>query len=179
VAVPESGKIQIYTGDGKGKTTAGLGLALRARGRGKKVAIVFFDKGGDNYGERKLLKNIGVDWFAFGLDRIDPQTNRFRFGINEADLREAEKGLEKVRALYEADYDLLILDEFNTSIGTGLITLESALALVNTKPERLELVLTGRNAPTEIIERADLVTEMKLVKHYFYQGTPARLGIEF
>src|SRR3989338_8536506 len=93
------GLIQIYTGNGKGKTTAALGLALRARAAGKRVAMVFFDKGGEHYSERKILGELGGDWFAYGLDRIGPKTERFRFGVIPDDVAQAEHGIAKARKL--------------------------------------------------------------------------------
>ncbi len=173
------GQIHVYTGDGKGKTTAGLGLALRASGQGKKVAIIFFDKGGFEYGERHslpLLKN--VDFFVTGLVRFKPGTP-FRFSILDEDKAEAERGLQLARALFTKGYDLIILDEINTSTKLKMLKLRDVLQLMQDKPEQIEMVLTGRRAPKKILEGADLVTEMKLKKHYFYKGIAARQGIEY
>lgn len=178
------GKIQIYTGHGKGKTTAALGLAIRALGRDKKVAIVYFDKGGDHYGERKILDKLkataNLNYFVFGALRFNPEEKTFRFGVEDQDKEEANKALAKVEQLFKEDnLDLLILDEINSTIVLGMLKLEPVLALLEKKPENLELVLTGRDAPQELLDKADLVTEMKLIKHYFYQGQEAREGIEF
>ncbi len=173
------GQIHVYTGDGKGKTTAGLGLALRASGHGKKVAIIFFDKGGFNYGERHslpLLKNI--DFFVTGLVRFKPGTP-FRFSILEEDKDEAERGLQLARALFRKKYNLIILDEINTATKLKMLKLNHVLELMKDKPEHIEMVMTGRRAPKKIMETADLVTEMKLRKHYFYKGIAARRGIEY
>lgn len=218
-----TGLIQIYTGNGKGKTTAALGLALRARGAGKRVAIVFFDKGGDHYSERKILGKFGIDWFACGLDRIDPKTGRFRFGVLPEDVVEAEKGIAKARELAslrrlerseaeprdldgssrdfsaslaaarsgrndaeEVGYDLLILDEINSAVALGMIPESVVEELIATKPPELEFVLTGRievvhgkGFRPKYFDRADLLTEMRLEKHYFYHGVAAREGIDF
>jgi len=179
---PVFGLIQIYTGDGKGKTTAALGLALRAAGAGKKVGVIFFDKGGEHYSERKVLaeKFVGIiDFVVTGRDRIDPTTNRFDFSITEKDKTEAARALAEARRMFSNGYDLIILDEFNTSAGLKLFSEEEALKLLSEKPEFVELVLTGRNALPSVIEKADLVTEMKMVKHYYHQGVKAREGIDF
>lgn len=180
------GLVQVYTGNGKGKTTAALGLALRARAAGKRVAIVFFDKGGEHYSERKILSSIGVDWFGYGMDRIDPVMNRFRFGVLPEDTVAAEQGIAKAMTLVHATYDLLILDEVNTAVALGMVSEKSVERLIEVKPEALELVCTGR---TEVahgtvirpsyFDRADLMTEMRLEKHYFYSGTPAREGLDY
>lgn len=172
--------LQVYTGNGKGKTTAALGLAARARGAGQKVAIVYFDKGGTHYSERKLFKELGIDYFASGLDRIDPKTGRFRFGVTPADIKEAKRGLSAAgKFLISKKYDLVILDEINSTVDLKMLKASEALKIIKHKPDKTELVLTGRNVPKEFLEIADLVTEMKLVKHYFYRGTRAREGIDF
>ncbi|OGY88920.1 MAG: hypothetical protein A2927_00050 [Candidatus Komeilibacteria bacterium RIFCSPLOWO2_01_FULL_45_10] len=177
------GKIQVYTGYGKGKTTAALGLVIRALGRGKKAAIVYFDKGGNHYGEREILDQLAGDnfqYFVTGAERFDPESKTFRFGVEERDKQEAEQGLKIVEDLFKkASLDLLVLDEINSTISLGMLKLEDVLDLLNKKPPGLELVLTGRDAHPRILEKADLVTEMKMVKHYFYQGTEAREGIEY
>lgn len=177
------GKIQVYTGDGKGKTTAALGLVIRALGRGKKAAIVYFDKGGDHYGERKILdKLVGADfqYHVTGAERFDPRSKTFRFGVEAGDKREARRGLRMVEDFFMADnLDLLVLDEINSTIALGMLNLEEVLVLLDKKPASLELLLTGRNADPRILAKADLVTEMKMVKHYFYQGIEAREGIEY
>ena len=178
-----AGKIQVYTGYGKGKTTAALGLAIRALGRSKKVAIVYFDKGGSHYGERTMLdKLVGKNFTSHvpGAPRFDPQAKTFRFGVEEQDKAEALRGLQIVKDFFEADQlDLLVLDEINSTIALGMLKLESVLALLEQKPGKLELVLTGRDCPQALLDKADLVTEMKMIKHYFYQGQEAREGIEY
>jgi cob(I)alamin adenosyltransferase len=177
------GQIHIYTGDGKGKTTAALGLAIRAVGAGKKVAIVYFDKGGTHYSERTVLTERftgNIDWFACGLDRIDQRTGRFRFGVTDEDRAEAQRGFGIVQELVaKGGHDLLILDEINSTVDLGILAKEPVVAFINAKPEALELVLTGRNAPPEFRERADLVSEVTLKDHYFYRGVPAREGFDF
>lgn len=178
---PHLGKIQVYTGDGKGKTTAALGLAMRAIGNGYKVGIIFFDKGGSYYGERKildLLADQGLQYKVFGLSRMT-EGKGFRFKNEEGDLAEAQKALEQAKSWMNSDLDLLILDEINTTVKTGLLKLENILELVSHKRKNLELILTGRYCPPEILEKADLVTEMKPVKHYISKGLGARPGIEY
>lgn len=178
-----NGKIQIYTGDGKGKTTASLGLCIRALGRNKKVAIVYFDKGGDNYGERKILDKLvdsKIQYFVFGSRRFNAESKAFRFGVTNKDKHEAEMAIEKAKELFlDPALDLLVLDEINSAISSRMIKLETVMDLVAIKPEKLELVLTGRGAPKKLINASDLVTEMKLIKHYFYSGQEAREGIEY
>jgi len=174
------GLIQVVTGDGKGKTTSALGQAMRTSGAGKRAAIIFFDKGGDHYSERSELEKLDIDWFAYGRDRIDPKTGAFDFSVTDEDKRLGSEGLEKVRELMLAGaHDLIVLDEINSSTDLGFCSEVEVLKLMDAKPETLELVLTGRNAPTSFKEKAHLVTEVKLVKHYFYSGVKAREGLDF
>lgn len=178
-----TGLIQVYTGDGKGKTTASLGLALRAVSQGTRVAIVHFDKGGTHYAEREIIaaKFPGeIDLFGTGLDRIDPKTNRFRFGVTDDDKAEAERGLSLVRDIFrKGAHGLVVMDEINCTVALGMLDEAAVLAVVGEKPAHAELVLTGRNAPQSFRDLADLVTEMTLVKHYFYKGVPARYGLDY
>ncbi|MFH1047686.1 MAG: cob(I)yrinic acid a,c-diamide adenosyltransferase [Patescibacteria group bacterium] len=177
------GLIQIYTGDGKGKTTAALGLAVRAVGAGKKVAIIYFDKGGEHYSERKVLaeKFAGeIDFYATGQDRINPDTGRFRFGVEDKDIAEAAWGFGLAqRLIAAAEHDLIILDELNTAVSLGMLPAEPVEDLLRHKPLQIELVLTGRGAPQSFRDLADLVTEMGLVNHYYYHGVQAREGFDF
>ncbi|MFW6389434.1 MAG: cob(I)yrinic acid a,c-diamide adenosyltransferase [Marinilabiliaceae bacterium] len=167
--------VHIYTGNGKGKTTAALGLALRAAGSGKKVFFGQFVKG-MAYSEVSIIneKLPEIDHQLFGQKcfiKRDPK---------EEDFEAAREGLEKVRALIkEKKYDLMVLDEINIALYYKLIHLEEVTELLDNFPEETELVLTGRYAPEELIEKADLVTEMKEIKHYFKQDIKARKGIEF
>ncbi len=182
--LPKSkGLIQIFTGNGKGKTTAALGTAIRAVGKGMKVAIVYFDKGGTHYSERPVIasKFAGeIDIFPTGLDRIDPKTNKFRFGVTDEDRTEAERGLAIVRDLLSRhDHQLVILDEINSTVSLGMLNEADVLAVITSKPDDVELILTGRDAPASFRDLADLVTEMNLVKHYFYHGVPAREGLDY
>lgn len=171
----ERGCVQVYTGNGKGKTTASLGLALRAVGRGLKVCMFQFIKGGGQYGE-----HLAAEKLAPFLTII--QTGRPGW-VNTKDITAdrivAQEALIKAETLLTSgDYDLFICDEINGAVGFGLIDIEQVLELIKRKPVKTELVLTGRNATEEIIEVADLVTEMREIKHYYKAGVPARTGIE-
>lgn len=176
------GKIHVYTGDGKGKTTAALGLAIRACGWGKKAAIVYFDKGGELYGERTILNKLAgrISYYVTGKKRLCQPAGGFNFKIEEIDKQEAARGLKIVTELFkDSTLDLLILDEINVVLNLNILGLDEFLNILDNKPKHLELVLTGRDAPQQVLERADLVTEMRLVKHYFYKKTGAREGIEY
>lgn len=171
----ERGCVQVYTGNGKGKTTASLGLALRAVGRGLKVCMFQFIKGGGQYGE-----HLAAEKLAPLLTII--QTGRPGW-VNTKDITEdrrtAQEALVQARELLVSGaFDLFICDEINGAVGFGLIDLEQVLELISAKPETTELVLTGRNAHERVIEAADLVTEMREIKHYYKAGIPARTGIE-
>ncbi len=168
------GLIQIYTGRGKGKTTASLGLAMRAAGHNFKVAIIHFMKIW-NYGEVKSLKKLGIDLFRYGTtELIDPKNP------SPIDFEEANKAIEKAEELIEKDaYDILVLDEINVAVDFNLIPLKRVVDLLDKKPDDLELVLTGRNCPKELIEKADLVSVIEEIKHPFHNGIEARKGIEF
>lgn len=180
---PRWGMIQIYTGDGKGKTTAALGLALRAAGAGKRVAWVAFDKGGEShYAERRILRERfpEIRFEATGLDRIDPISGEFRFGVSDSDRTEGERALEIIRGLMENGvFDLLVLDEANISARLGIVEESRLLALLGSKPAELEVVLTGREAPDSFRAIADLITEMRPLKHYYQQGIAAREGLDY
>ena len=168
------GYIQVYTGNGKGKTTAALGLALRAAGAGLKVFIAQFAKGG-YYSELDALANL-----ADGITLRQYGTGRF-IGKEPDDemVRTARRGLEEVwQVMTGGTYDVVILDEANIAVGCNLFSVDELLALIDAKPASVELVLTGRGADPRIVERADLVTEMKEIKHYFREGVRARDGIE-
>ena len=168
------GYLQVYTGDGKGKTTAAIGLAVRAAGAGLKVFIAQFLKKGD-YSELKALmrfsESITVEQFGLG---------RFIKGAPEPeDIDVAEKGMQRIETiLSEGSYQVVILDEANVAVSYGLVKLDRLIDLIDQRPDQTEIILTGRGAAPEIIERADLVTEMKAVKHYFENGVQARVGIE-
>ena len=169
----EKGFIQVYTGNGKGKTTAALGIALRAACAGNRIFIGQFMKGQD-YSELKAteylphldLEQFGDICFILG----EP---------SEQDRADAQKGLLRMKEiLVSGEYDIVIFDELNTALHFSLISVEEALGVLDMKPERAEVILTGRYAPQEIIDRADLVTEMLEIKHYYNKGVDARAGIE-
>ncbi len=168
------GYIQVYTGNGKGKTTAALGLAIRAAGAGIKVFIAQFIKMGE-YSEIKALKRfndlISVKQFGSGL---------FIKGKPSAsDIEAARKGVEIIKATFTSgQHNVVIMEEANVAAELGLLSVEDILEIMVEKPKDVELVITGRGADSRIIEKADLVTEMKEVKHYFQKGVKARIGIE-
>ncbi|HHS98317.1 MAG TPA: cob(I)yrinic acid a,c-diamide adenosyltransferase [Chloroflexi bacterium] len=168
------GYVQVYTGDGKGKTTAALGLALRASGHGMHTYIGQFMKG-QHYGELDALRDhpyITIEQYG------DVRCIR-REEVTPEHVDQAHRGLERAReAMRSGQYDIVVLDEVNVSIWFGLLTVEEVLAFIDQKPPDVELILTGRRAPQEIIDRADLVTEMREIKHYYQQGVMARKGIE-
>ena len=170
----KKGYIQVYTGDGKGKTTAALGLSIRAAGAGLKVFIGQFIKMGD-YSEIKSLKRFSdcITVEQFGLGRF------YKGKPSPEDISAAQKGLHRIREVMSSgEYDLIVLEEVNVAVTCDLFDVEDLLELLNHKPEAIELVLTGRGADPRVIEKADLVTEMKAVKHYYFEGVKARVGIE-
>lgn len=174
------GQIQIYTGNGKGKTTASLGLCMRARGRNLRVAIVFFDKGGLDYGERNILKQIGVDFWITGCIRFNAKLKKFRFGVTVEDIKSANNGLVIARQiLNNGKYDLVVLDEINSTTSLGMLEIKNVLEVIKDKHPNTELIMTGRNAPLQFKKIANLITEMTLKKHYYYEGIEARKGIEY
>ena len=167
--------IHVYTGNGKGKTTAALGLALRAAGRGMKTLIIQFMKG-QKYGElesaRRLYPNIVIE--QMGLDNFVHVSSP-----TAEDVEMAEKGLNRVReAMTTENWDIIVLDEINVAVYFRLLKVEDVLKVMDDKPDHMELVLTGRYAPHQFVSRADLVTRMDSLKHYFDNGIPARDGIE-
>jgi cob(I)alamin adenosyltransferase len=168
------GYVQVYTGDGKGKTTAAIGLAVRAVGAGLKVFIGQFVKGME-YSELK------------SLERFSPQLKVKQYGRAkfvhskpvEEDFTAAKAGYEEMKGIVKSgQYDLVILDEANVAVYFKLLSVNDLLSLIDEKPDSVELVFTGRKADPRLIEKADLVTEMKEVKHYYSEGIAARKGIE-
>jgi len=169
------GTVQVYTGNGKGKTTAALGLCLRAAGRGMKSLIIQFMKG-QKYGELEAVKSLGglITIEQMGLDTFVHVSSPA-----PEDVAMAQKGLDRARqALKDDEVDILVLDEINVAVYFRLVRIEKVLELIDARPESMELVLTGRYAPPQVIGRADLVTRMECVKHYYDAGVPARDGIE-
>ncbi|MGB4600754.1 MAG: cob(I)yrinic acid a,c-diamide adenosyltransferase [Trichlorobacter sp.] len=169
------GCLQIYTGAGKGKTTAALGLCLRAVGRGLKVCFFQFIKGGGPYGEQLIAERLAPLFTII-------QTGRPGWVNTDdisADRAAAQGALAQAREIVTAgNYDLVVLDELNGALGFGLVDLEQVLELIALRPPQMELVITGRNAHEQLIAAADLVTEMREIKHYYKAGVPARTGIE-
>lgn len=172
----ERGLVQVYTGSGKGKTSAAFGLALRAIGRGLKVYIIQFIKGGFDYGELYIvdkLPNLKLKAFGRGKFIVEKPAEKEDIELAEEALALAEK------VIRSGEYDIVVLDEINVALNLKLINLEKVLELIKNKPKHVELILTGRYVPSEIIEVADLVTEMKEIKHPFNKGYQARKGIEY
>ncbi len=176
------GLIQLIHGHGKGKTTSALGLAIRCAGAGKRVLMVYFDKGGNtHYSERAVLDGIdAIDHVVTGRDRIDPVTGRFDFAILDIDKEEARRGLEGVKeAVMATEYDLVVLDEINSTVDLGMLDEENVLEVLRLKGENIEIMMTGRNPPQGFLDAAHLITEMKLERHYFYSGVQAREGLDY
>jgi len=173
------GLIIVYTGDGKGKTTAALGMALRAVGRGWRVLMIQFGKGAWHYAELESSERLAPDFeivpMGIGFYKILDDSH------TEAEHRAAaQNALAFVREKIAAgEHDMLILDEINGMFSAGLLNVQEALPILDTKPNDLTLVLTGRNAPPEIMERADLVTEMREIKHPYQKGILAQKGIDY
>jgi len=168
------GYIQVYTGNGKGKTTAALGLTVRAAGAGLKIFIAQFIK------QMKCSEHVLLDGLR---DRIT--VKQYGKGLirgrkpSSADIKAAREGYEEVKTVFlSGNYDVVILDEANVAVHLGLITVLELLELMAMKPKDVELVITGRYAEEKVMEAADLVTEMREIKHYHEQGVSARRGIE-
>ncbi len=172
--------IIIITGNGKGKTTSGIGQAIRSAGQNKKTAIIFFDKGGNFYGEQVLLDKISeIDVFRFGLERFDEKNQKFRFKNTLEDTKEAMKATEKILDLYKQNYFLIVADEFLNALNIGLLSEEKAMQIVDLCPKSTNLYLTGRNVPDWLAKKADLLSEVRNIKHYFNEGAKAQRGIEY
>ena len=175
----DKGLIQVYTGDGKGKTTAAIGQGIRAYGNGLKVIMVQFLKSGYT-GELKVIEELGEN---FKLYRFEKKRD-FIWNLSDAEIEEVKQevrqGFEFVKeVIAEGKCDVLILDEMMGVLSNGFITVDELKAELLSKKANMEIVLTGRNVPEEIVEAADLVTEMKLINHPFEKGIGARKGIEY
>jgi cob(I)alamin adenosyltransferase len=170
------GKIHVYTGNGSGKTKAALGLALRAVGQGLKVAMIQFMKGQET-GEKLIQKKLEPNFkmYSFGQDTF----------IKKGEAEKTDKDLAKLalnfaqKVILSRDVDVLILDEINVACDFGLISEKDVLDFLDKKSKGMEIILTGRNASKKVIDKADLVTEMKKIKHYYDKGVKAREGIEY
>ncbi len=168
------GKVQVYTGDGKGKTTAAMGQAIRALGHGQRVLVVQFLKGRPT-GEIDILR---------GMDNVTVQrygSSKFVCGDpTPEDMALAKEGFEKaVEAVMSGGYDLVILDEINILVNYKMLEVDQVLRLIKERPEGVELILTGRNAHPQVVDAADLVSEVSAVKHYYKEGVGARPGVEY
>ena len=175
----ENGLVIVYTGGGKGKTTAALGMALRAVGYEHKVCMIQFIKGSWHYGEMDSSQSLTPEFelipagkgFVGIIDDTSPKEEHEKYAEEAIKICQEKILSEK--------YDLIILDEINYAVNLGLINLKSVTELIKSKPQKLDLVLTGNHAKQEIIELADLVTEMKEIKHPFQSGIKAKKGIDF
>lgn len=176
----QQGLTLVYTGDGKGKTTAALGIAIRATGSGKKVLMIQFIKSPDrSTGEKTMFEKIGIEMHQLGIGFTWTKTpEEHREALRKAWAFTKEK-------VYSGDYDVVILDELNNALAIDsfpiddVLPLAEVLELIKNRNENLHLIITGRSARQEIIDAADLVTEMKEIKHYYQDGIPAVKGIEY
>jgi len=173
---PSEGLVYIFTGDGKGKTSAALGIILRTLGHGLRIYLVYFMKGDYPYGERGILSslpNIKVDIFGH-TGFIDPSN------IKPEEKEQAQQALAAARrAMRSGSYDLIVLDEVNIAVAWKLVELDGIIKLITEKPEKVNLILTGRQADPRLIELADLVTEVVKVKHPYDKGIMARKGLDY
>jgi cob(I)alamin adenosyltransferase len=174
--VLEKGLLQVYTGNGKGKTTAALGLALRMAGQGGRVAFIQFMKGWDFYGEIEGLKNLP----GLRHERTGTPDYVYRGHESPTDRSEAERGFELAReCIGSGSYDLVVLDELNVVLDYGLLEIEPVLELFRKRPAHVEVLSTGRGAPQALLDAADLVTEMREVRHPYTKGVVSRRGIDY
>ncbi len=168
--------VQVYTGNGKGKTTAALGLAVRAIGQGLKVHMIQFMKGNIDYGELKTARRLAPN---LTITQMGRETFVDYENPDEIDRQWAKRGMQLAWQLLEdRRLDVLILDEINVAMEFKLVAIDEVLKLIRERPERLELILTGRYAPVDVVREADLVTEMLEIKHYYHRGIESRKGFE-
>ena len=170
------GLVQVFTGEGKGKTTAALGAVIRALGHGLRVYIVYFMKSDYSYGERNILSKLpDITMASFGsLEFVDPAN------VKPEEKEQARQALAATReAMLSGNYDLIVLDEINLAVAWKLVELDEVVRLITDKPQNVELILTGRQADTKLVQVADLVTEMLKIKHPYDKGLTSRKGIEY
>jgi len=175
--VKKKGLIQVYTGDGKGKTTASIGQAIRAKGHKFKVCFVYFFKNlkDFHYGEVEILKELGIETITF----VPHHPHFYKNIIAKQMRKDCLKSLESIKEIFQKGYNMVILDEILIALQDGFLKEEEILELLERKPESLDIILTGRGATKKIIKRADLVTEMKKIKHPFSRRIKGREGIEY
>ena len=175
----EKGLVIVYTGKGKGKTTSALGIVLRAVGYGKKIAMIQFIKGSWHYGEMDSSKRLEPEFemIAVGKGFVGILDDKSTKEEHENVANEALK-ISKEKMI-SGDYDIIILDEVNYAVNLNLVKIEEILSLIKSKPDNIDVILTGNYAKRELIEIADLVTEMKEIKHPFQKGIKAKKGIDF
>lgn len=171
----QKGLIQVYTGDGKGKTTASVGLVVRAMAHSLKICYIYFHKNLKGAGEHKVLRELGVDLFGFAEEHPHFSKGKDR----EALRQECLEALKFIKEIYKKGYDILVLDEINISIRDGFLREEEVIEVLKEKPDGLEVILTGRGAPEGIIEFADLVSEIREIKHPYKFNIQSRRGIEY
>ncbi|MDQ2085224.1 cob(I)yrinic acid a,c-diamide adenosyltransferase [Herbivorax sp. ANBcel31] len=173
------GLIHVYTGDGKGKTTSAIGQGIRAFGRGNKVYMIQFLKSQDT-GELLTLKNLEPNFKVYRFEKI----KGFIYNLTQEEIEELKKQINTAfdfvkNTISNCNCDLLILDEIIGVLSNNLININSIINLLKNKPEKMEIILTGRNAPKEIQDIADYISEIKSIKHPLENGIPARKGIEY
>ncbi len=173
-----AGYVVVLTGDGKGKTTSALGMAVRAVGRGLRVMMLQFLKGTWTYGELETAKRLAPDFtirpLGEGFVHVNPESP------DSKDVACAERAWEVCKeTLFSGDYDMVIFDELNTTISYGLLPVDEVIAVLKERPPKVHVVITGRGAHSKMVEYADLVTEMKEIKHPYQSGVTARKGIEY
>jgi cob(I)alamin adenosyltransferase len=175
----KKGLVIVYTGNGKGKTTAALGMALRAAGHEKKTLIVQFIKSFQNYGEIKFAKkyHCGITIKTMGKGYVKIKGDRFPF---KEHVKSAKAAFQFAKdQIFSKKYDIVVLDEINIALDKKLLTIQEVAELIQQKPPQLHLILTGRSAPRKLIQIADLVSEVKEIKHPFRKGMSAQKGIEY
>ncbi|GAA0085100.1 cob(I)yrinic acid a,c-diamide adenosyltransferase [Clostridium sp. MB05] len=175
----DKGLVQVYTGNGKGKTTAAIGQGMRAYGNGLKIYMLQFLKGGPT-GELKTIDELGENFELFRFEK----PRDFVWNLNEKEKEELKLEIKEgykfiLDTIRNNKCDVLIIDEIMGVLYNKFLTVEEVLYIIDNKPTNMELILTGRDIPEEILRKSDLVTEMKCIKHYFEKGVDARKGIEY